>query len=213
MEDRNIVHRDFKLDNVCLSEIGGDCRLVDLGFAWEYGDNNPSRALQAGHNSTLREGRGHMNYRSPENNGETKVDHKDDMWALGVGVCEMATGKIACEIMNGCIAPFYPGYENKLANWLKTVVTIDQELGAIVHGLLLRDPAERFSAKQVIAKLEEIRIRNRVVTKLPPPFLPVGWCEAFLQVQVPSGLKAALMVKTCPLRPPHPPWCEIDLHK
>jgi serine/threonine protein kinase len=79
MEDRNIVHRDFKLDNVCLSEIGGDCRLVDLGFAWEYGGNNPSRALQAGHNSTLREGRGHMNYRSPENNGETKVDHKDDM--------------------------------------------------------------------------------------------------------------------------------------
>ena len=35
-KDKPIVHRDFKLDNVCLSEAKGDCRLVDLGFAREY---------------------------------------------------------------------------------------------------------------------------------------------------------------------------------
>ena len=193
-KDKPIVHRDFKLDNVCLSEAKGDCRLVDLGFAREYGGNSASETSQTGQSNTLFMERGNKRYRSPENDGRVKVDHKDDMWALGLVLCEMLSGQTVCDIMDSDYARLIPNYRTQLAGWIVDVVAIDKDLGGIAQGLLQTLPEERFSAKQVLAELK--LIRNRIITKHPPPLLAVGWLEALLHVQVPSDLEAALEVTT-----------------
>jgi serine/threonine protein kinase len=152
MAEKKIVHRDFKLDNLCLSQAKGDCRLVDLGFAREYG---PVEAGES--NLTLQTPRGHLRYRSPENNGVEKVDHKDDMWALGLVLCEMISGKTTEDIMGEHVwAKFIPTFEDKLKTWIQSVVAIDKDLGGIAQGLLQTLPGERFSAKQVLAELEYV---------------------------------------------------------
>jgi NIMA (never in mitosis gene a)-related kinase len=193
MAEKKIVHRDFKLDNVCLSGPEGDCRVVDLGFAREYGESSSSENSKPGSSNTLFSPRGNKRYRSPENDGTTKVDHKDDMWALGLVLCELLSGQSAKDIMDGDFAEFIPKYKEKLIGWIRDVANIDEDLGGIAQGLLLQDPAKRFSAKQVIAEL--VSIRERTVTELPPPFLPVGWFEALLNVRVPPDLQTALLVR------------------
>ena len=193
MAEKKIVHRDFKLDNLCLSQAKGDCRLVDLGFAREYGGNSASETWQTGQSNTLFMERGNKRYRSPENDGKVKIDHKDDMWALGLVLCEMLSGQTVCDIMDNDYARLIPKYRTELAEWIVDVVAIDKDLGGIAQGLLQTLPGKRFSAKQVLTELE--LIRNRIITKHPPPFLAVGWLEALLRVQVPPDLEAALEVR------------------
>ena len=191
MADKKIVHRDFKLDNLCLSQAKGDCRLLDLGFAREY------RPVEAGEsNLTLQTPRGHLRYRSPENNGVEKVDHKDDMWALGLVLCEMISGKTTEDIMGEHVwAKFVPIFEDKLNTWIQSVVAIDKDLGGIAQGLLQTLPGERLAPSRCWPSWSML-IRNRIITKHPPPFLAVGWLESLLHVQVPSDLEAALEGRT-----------------
>ena len=97
MADNNIVHRDVKLDNVCLDKPGGECRVVDLGFARDFttapvpSGKRPRTRGGDEMSATLCAPRGNALYRSPENTGAHRVDHKDDMWALGlvVGRCRL----------------------------------------------------------------------------------------------------------------------------
>jgi len=153
MADKRIVHRDFKPDNVCLSVAKGDCRLVDLGFAREYGGDGYAEIDQS-NDTTLFEGRGNKRYRSPENGKGLRVDHKDDMWALGLVLCEMLSGQSVCKLMGGDYATLIPNYHNKLEAWIKSVKKIDRDLGGIAQNLLLHNPEKRFSAKQVLVELE-----------------------------------------------------------
>ena len=45
MAEKEMAHRDLKLDNVCLNAPGGDCRVVDLGLARKFGrDGQSSKA-------------------------------------------------------------------------------------------------------------------------------------------------------------------------
>ena len=194
MARKNFVHRDFKLDNVCLSAPapGGDCRVVDLGFARELGGDGPSGASSAGQSKTFYAERGNKRYRSPENDGARKIDQKDDMWALGLVLCEMVTGKTAYDILEGDYVRFYPKYMDELTEWIKEVYNVDANFGRIAEGLLQKNPEDRYSAETV---LNELHIGHRLVSEKPPPFLPVGWLDTFLAVEVPATLADALQVR------------------
>ena len=115
------------------------------------------------------------------------------MWALGLVLCEILSGQRVQGIMDGDFAEFIPKYREKLIGWIRDVANIDEDLGGIAQGLLLQDPATRSSAKQAIAELNSIR--ERTVTEIPPPFLPVGWFEALLHLWVPPDLQTALLAR------------------
>lgn len=81
---RGIVHRDIKSSNVSVAD-NGQVKILDFGVAQMEG---LSRVTRAG--ATV----GTAAYMSPEQARGDAVDHRSDLWSLGVMIYEMVTGRI-----------------------------------------------------------------------------------------------------------------------
>jgi hypothetical protein len=87
--DRGVVHRDLKPDNVVM--VGNHVKLVDFGIALVCGSPETPRATRPG--TTM----GTPEYLSPEQARGRDVDHRTDVYALGVMCYELLTGKLPFE--------------------------------------------------------------------------------------------------------------------
>ena len=91
---RQIVHRDLKPDNVFLvpdpEVVGGErAKVLDFGIAKLAGDDGPS-ALKTSTGQVM----GTPMYMAPEQaRGLAQIDHRADVYALGVLLYEMVTGR------------------------------------------------------------------------------------------------------------------------
>jgi hypothetical protein len=136
-----IVHRDLKPDNIFLEDQadGRDhVKLVDFGIAKAKDDPKASRLTRTG--MLL----GTPRYMSPEQvEGRRDVDHRADIWAVGVILYECLTGRFPHE------APDVP---STLAAILYGVAPppralrpeLEPSLEAAVLCALAKDPARRF---------------------------------------------------------------------
>jgi serine/threonine protein kinase len=88
----HIVHRDLKPDNIILIQRGREhdfVKLLDFGIAKLTGDQPGSRRTRTGIVM------GTPAYMSPEQcEGRGSVDHRTDIYALGIVLYEMITGKV-----------------------------------------------------------------------------------------------------------------------
>ena len=87
--DRGLVHRDFKTDNVIVTDDGGEesPRIVDFGLAvmFEAGE-------ERGRLTTEGMVVGTPAYMAPEQSTSEPVDHRTDLFSLGVVYYEMLAG-------------------------------------------------------------------------------------------------------------------------
>ena len=139
-----IVHRDLKPENLFLEETSGDLRVkvLDFGIAKltaEYYSTRGMSAMLTDAGSML----GTPYYMAPEQaSGERTVDHRADVWSLGVILYECLSGtrpiegdnltQVVSRLMTAGIIPL-----ERLAPQLPHDVT------ALVMQMLSRDPARR----------------------------------------------------------------------
>lgn len=121
--DCGVVHRDIKPENVLL-EKGGQVKIADFGLARLLGIADDSFTLTATHQVV-----GTPRYMSPEQmEGAHGIDHRADIYSLGVVFYEMLTGELP-------LGRFEPPSRR---------ATLDQRLDRIVMRTLEKEPDKRY---------------------------------------------------------------------
>jgi serine/threonine-protein kinase len=133
VHDRGIIHRDIKSNNVKITP-SGQVKLLDFGIA--KSGSSPSLTVAGGFVGTLQ-------YVSPEQFTGGFADARSDVWALGVLLYEMVTGRMPFEATT--IGRLYEQINSAAYTPPSIVVAnLPREVEAIIARCLRRNPAERY---------------------------------------------------------------------
>jgi len=194
--EKGITHRDIKPDNIMIRK-DGIVQIMDFGLAKLRGVSNLTQ-----HGSTV----GTARYMSPEQVQGEDIDHRSDIFSLGVLLYELFSGQL----------PFKGVHETAL---LYEIVNVDPEpmstvkaelppeLDTIVLECLAKEKADRYQSAAEIAK--ELRrfkressrqMASRVTRARSIPSLPATSSQPLASEQtkiasiVPWGLTGALFI-------------------
>ncbi len=172
--EAGIVHRDLKPANLFLTKRanGSPCiKVLDFGISKSV---NPDEAANSMTRTTAIMGSPY--YMSPEQMRSSKnVDHRTDVWALGVILYQLSTGRVPfpgetiTEVCSGVLA-------DEPAALTTLLQGIPQEFDGVVRRCLQKQPNYRFgSARELAAALAAVTGPQAVGTtglNLPAPPVP-----------------------------------------
>lgn len=133
---RGVAHRDLKPENVMVDESDDSIKIIDFGIA----ASSKSRRLTF---AKLSQTMGTPDYISPEQVKGKRGDARSDLYALGVMMYEMLTGKVPFSGAN----PFLIMNDRLLNNPVpprEIDPTITPQLQEIIYRALERDPKNRY---------------------------------------------------------------------
>jgi tRNA A-37 threonylcarbamoyl transferase component Bud32 len=146
-----VVHRDLKPENIMLTEVNGETdfvKVVDFGIA--------KMAARGQQLTALGSVFGTPEYMAPEQARGGTVDHRSDLYTLGIVLYEMLSGTPPFE--SDAIGQVIMAQLSKPPPPLPP--SVDGELAELVMQLLAKDPAERVqSATELVARLGGILAR------------------------------------------------------
>ncbi len=166
-----IVHRDLKPDNIFITTSGG-VKVLDFGIARFQGrpatdaPHTQAIALDEGENTYVTVGSdgpvGTKRYMAPEQWGGADVDHRADIWAVGVILFQLATGVLPFEGLAGTAFRHAVISPRELVPSVTSVVAdLHPELAAIIDRCLRKAREERFaSARELLDALEPLAPRH-----------------------------------------------------
>jgi serine/threonine protein kinase len=155
--DNNMVHRDIKPSNLILAERRRQppvVKILDMGLAMLSDAHSPDNEALTTTGQTM----GTLDYMAPEQGGDSKnVDIRADIYALGASLYRLLCGQVIFhgahystpvqKLMALAMTPAPPIQER--------VAGISDELAAIVHRMLEKDPDARYATPQEIANALE----------------------------------------------------------
>jgi serine/threonine protein kinase len=153
IHDVGVVHRDLKTSNVMIDR-KGYVRLMDFGIAKQLGlgENNPA-ATAVGHIL------GTPEYMSPEQARGTQIDHRSDIYAMGVVVYEIFTGNVPFH-GNTPIATLFKQLEEPLRIEGPVAAMLPGAIIPVLNKALAKEPNERYqTARELALALEDARAR------------------------------------------------------
>jgi serine/threonine protein kinase len=134
---KGIVHRDIKPANILYEKTTGLAKVADFGIARVTNKEMDMITLTA-----QNVGMGTMNYMAPEQKTDAKaVDHRADIYSLGVMIYEMFTGKL-------------PLGRFKMPSQLNS--KLPRKLDEVLAKCLETDPADRFPTMEALR--EELQL-------------------------------------------------------
>ncbi len=161
---KGIVHRDLKPDNIFLQAVGEDsdfAKVLDFGVAKvAEGDGQQKTLTKAG--SIF----GTPKYMSPEQSRGSEIDARSDIYAMGIILYELLTGRV----------PF--NAENPLGILIKHLQEQPPTFGQIRPDLVIPENVERFVHRMLAKQVEQrpqtaeavIREIEELLKTLPPIF-------------------------------------------
>ena len=178
--EKGIVHRDLKPANIKITR-GGQIKILDFGLAKasevssQPGNPSISPTISLGMTEAgviL----GTAAYMAPEQARGKPVDERADIWAFGVVLCELVTGK---RLFEG----------EDLADTLAAVVKTDPDITAVPEPI--RSVLQRCLRKDPNKRLRHISSVELLLEKPPAPLAPVA---SRARTAALSGLAALLFV-------------------
>lgn len=157
---RQIIHRDLKPQNIMVME-GNQAKVMDFGLAKSFGIQN-LRLSKTG--QTL----GTPQYMSPEQADGSKLDHRSDIYSLGVILYEILTGRTPYQGDN------IIHLLDKLAHDTPTLPkeinpSIPQKLQTISMKCLEKNPQDRYESVQLLHQDIQAYLENKpLVAKASP---------------------------------------------
>lgn len=138
--DKGVVHRDIKPENILMS-VDGSVKIADFGLSRILGEESQQRTLTATHQVM-----GTPRYMAPEQlEGAHSVDHRADIYSLGVVIYEMLTGELP---IGHFAAP-------------SAKVAIDVRLDEVVLRTLEKEPQRRYQhASEIKSDVQSIASTN-----------------------------------------------------
>ncbi len=148
--EKGIVHRDIKPENIMIRK-DGIVQIMDFGLAKLFSTGNDSRLTKLG--TTM----GTIGYMSPEQVQGLDVDHRTDIFSLGVVLYEMLAGESPFKGMHETAIMYE--IVNVDASPISTIKEeIDPQLDQIILECLEKEKDDRCqSAKELAKNLRKIK--------------------------------------------------------
>lgn len=151
-----VIHRDIKPRNIMINK-ARRVKVTDFGLAKLRKDDGKSTVTQ-GMAGTAR-------YMSPEQVLGSSIDHRSDLYSLGMTMYEMMAGVLPFGIDEGTFTILKRIVEEQLPSPLEYNPNIPPRLVAVIQKAIQKDPAQRFqTANEMLEAIDKA-----FAEKISPP--------------------------------------------